>query len=192
MTRDSPENRSEDVRLSPRAVEDDEWIEAFLIRQPTCVVGLVDDGAPYVVNQLFVFDPTEHAIFLHGAMTGRMRTIVERGESADASLTVSRMGRLLPAEKPVDFDVEYASVVAYGDVELVEGSEQKRRALDLLMEKFAPHLNPGDDYDPIAESSIDRTSVYRIDIEGWSAKRNEQPADAAGAYAYRTVREEGR
>lgn len=188
MSEESPENRPEDVRLSPRAVEDDEWIAEFLTQQPTCVVGLVDDGSPYVVNQLFVFDPGEHAIYLHGANTGRTRSIVERSGSPEVCLTVSRMGRLLPAEKPVDFDVEYASVVVYGDVGLVDGSEQKRRALELLMEKFAPHMTPGDEYNPIAESSIDRTSVYRIDIDRWSGKQNETGSDFADAYDYRTVR----
>lgn len=189
MSEDHPENRAGDVRLSPRAVDDDDWIEEFLTHQPMCVLGLVDEGSPYVVNQLFVYDPAERAIFLHGAHTGRTRTIVERGDSTDASLTVSRMGRLLPAEKPVDFDVEYASVVVYGDIGLVEDTREKRLALELLMEKFAPHMSPGADYEPIAESSIERTSVYRIDVDGWSAKNNEKDADFAGAYDYRAARE---
>ena len=190
MGDDSPENRADDVRLSPRAVEDDDWIEEFLTRQPMCVLGLVDDGSPYVVNQLFVYDPVEHAVFLHGANTGRTRTIVERGDSPDASLTVSRMGRLLPAEMPVDFDVEYASVVVYGEIGLVEESAKKRLALEQIMDKFAPHLSPEEDYNPIADSSIERTSVYRIDIDGWSAKRNETGPDFDGAYDYQAVREE--
>ena len=188
MSEDNPENRAEDIRYSPRAVEDDDWVESFLTNQPMCVLGLVDDGSPYVVNQLFVYDPAEHAVFLHGANTGRTRTIVERDGSTDASLTVSRMGRLLPAEKPVDFDVEYASVVADGEISLVQDSREKRCVLELLMEKFAPQMNPGQDYNPIAESSIDRTSVYRIDIDGWSAKRNEKGVDFSDAYNYRTVR----
>ncbi|MFC7046030.1 pyridoxamine 5'-phosphate oxidase family protein [Halobacteriaceae archaeon GCM10025711] len=190
MGDDYPANRADDVRLSQRAVEDDDWIAAFLSRQPTCVLGLVDDGSPYVVNQLFVYDPAEHAIFLHGANTGRTRTIVERGDSPDASLTVSRMGRLLPAAMPVDFDVEYASVVVDGEIGLVEDPAKKRLALERIMEKFAPHMRPGEDYDPIADSSIERTSVYRIDVDGWSAKRNEKPPDFDGAYDYETVHDE--
>lgn len=90
---------------------------------------------------------------------------------------------------PVDFDVEYDSVVVYGDISLVEGQDAKRDALERLMAKFAPHMDPGEDYDPIADSSIDRTSVYRIDVDGWSGKRNEQPADFAGAYDYDSVRD---
>lgn len=184
MTERAPENRSDDVRLAGRAVSDDEWIAEFLTEEPMGVVGLVDDGEPYLVNQLFVYDESEDAIFLHGAATGRTRTVVERGDRTPACLTASRMGRLLPAEMPVDFDVEYESVVVYGDVRIVQDVDRKRRALELLMEKFAPDLTAGEDYEPIADESIDRTSVYRIDIEGWSGKRNDKPADFPGAYGY--------
>lgn len=189
MTDQQPTNRDDTIRYSPRAVEDDEWIREFLQEEPMCVLGLVDDAEPYLVNQLFVYDPDEEAIYLHGAFTGKTRTLVEDAGTAPASLTVSRMDRLLPAEMPVDFDVEYDSVVVYGDITLVEDRDAKRDALEQLMTKFVPHMEPGVDYDPIADDSIDRTSVYRIDIDGWSGKRNDQPADFARAYDYNTVRE---
>ncbi|MFO7925999.1 MAG: pyridoxamine 5'-phosphate oxidase family protein [Halobacteriota archaeon] len=183
----SPVNVSDEVRFSPRAVDDDEWIETFLTREPMGVVGLVDEGTPYLVNQLFVYDSSKHAIFLHGANTGKTKTLVQRGDSTPACFTASRMGRLLPAEMPVDFDVEYASVVAFGSIRLIDGGDRKRRALERIMDKFAPELDPGEDYEPIADASIERTSVYRIDIDGWSGKRNDKPADFPGAYEYDPV-----
>jgi hypothetical protein len=189
MGDERPENRSGDVRLAGRAVDDDEWIEAFVQEQPMGALGLVDEGSPYVVNQLFVYDAETGAIFLHGAATGRTRTIVEAGDPAEASLAISEMGQLLPAEMPVDFDVEYASVVAFGDIRLVEGRDEKRAILEQLMAKFAPQMTPGEDYEFIADDSLDRTSVYRLDIEGWSGKRNE-PDSFPGAYDYDTVRDD--
>jgi nitroimidazol reductase NimA-like FMN-containing flavoprotein (pyridoxamine 5'-phosphate oxidase superfamily) len=185
-----PENRSDDVRLAQRGVSDDEWIASFLTREPMAVVGLVDDGEPYLVNQLFVYDESEDAMFLHGAKTGRTRTVVEGDDATPACLTASRMGRLLPAEMPVDFDVEYESVVVFGTIRVVTDTGRKRRALELLMDQFAPDLTPGEDYEPIADASIERTSVYRIDIEGWSGKRNDKPEDFPGAYDYDAPDEE--
>lgn len=188
MTGQPPENRSGTIRYEPRAVDDDDWIERFLADQPMGVVGLVDDGSPYLVNQLFVYDPGEQAVFFHGAHAGKTRSIVEVEDPPDVCLTVSRMGRLLPAEKPVDFDVEYESVVVYGTIDLVETPAAKRKALEQIMEKFAPQLAPGEDYHRIADASIERTSVYRIDVTGWSGKRNEFDPDFPGAYDYDAVR----
>ncbi|MFC4552941.1 MULTISPECIES: pyridoxamine 5'-phosphate oxidase family protein [Halorussus] len=114
MSDDAPDSVSDDVRYAPRAVDDEEWTSAFLRRRPAGVLGLVDDGAPYVVTQLFAYDEDEHAVFFHGANEGKTKRIVERSDRA--SFTVNEMGRLLPAEKPVNFDVEYESVVAFGRI----------------------------------------------------------------------------
>ena len=38
------------------------------------------------------------------------------------------------------------------------------------------------------QEEIDRTSVFRIDIESWSAKKNEKEADFPGAFWYDGVR----
>lgn len=185
---ETPETISEEIRYAPKAVDDEEWIESFLLRRPTGVVGLVDDGAPYLVTQLYVYDPGENAVFLHGANAGKTRDIVERGDGADACLAVSETGRFIPSERPVDFTVEYASVDVFGPIGLVDDPAEKRRVLGLFMGKFAPHLEAGRDYDPIAEASVGRTSVYRIDVEAWSGKRGEKAPDHPGAYEYDEVR----
>lgn len=192
MTDDGPRNVADRIRYAPKAVTDDEWIESFLAERPTGVVGLVDDGRPYVVTQLFVYDPGEAAVFLHGANAGRTRRIVESAGEADASFTTSRHGRFVPAEKPVDFTVEYESVDAFGRISLVGDPAAKRGVLEAFMAKLAPHLAPGRDYEPIADASIDRTSVYRIDVAEWSAKRGLKDPDHPGAYDLDAVRERDR
>lgn len=186
MSETPPELRSDEIRYSPKAVDDEEWIESFLSRRPKGVLGLVDDGSPYVVTQLYVYDPEEKAVFVHGANTGRTKDVVSAGgdEGAEACFTVSEMGRLIPAEKPVDFTVEYASVDVFGQVSLVEDAADKRDVLERFMEKFAAPLEAGVDYLEMSEDSIDRTSVYRLDVEGWSAKEGMKDPDHPGAYEY--------
>lgn len=162
------------------------------------VVGFVDDGAPYLVSQLFVYDDEREAVFFHGAADGRTRGIVEGGAGSgngtddgnedetgvDACLAVHEMGRFVPAEHPVNFDVEYASVVVFGRVRLVESEAEKRRTLSLFMDAFAPHLEAGADYGEIRSESVGRTSVYRLDVEGWSGKRHEAESEADGFEPY--------
>lgn len=180
---------SDEIRYSPKAVEDEAWIESFLARRPKGVLGLVDGGAPYLVTQLYVYDGDERAIYLHGANAGRTKDVVSSTGDAEACFTVSEMGRLIPAEKPVDFTVEYASVDAFGAVSLVTDPADKRRTLEAFMAKFAPQLAAGEDYEPMSEASIDRTSVYRLAVDGWSAKRGEKDPDHPGAYEYEGVRD---
>lgn len=191
MDENAPEVVSDSIRYAGKAVDDPEWIVDFLADRKSGVLGLVDEGSPHLVTQLFVYDEEAGAIYVHGASDGRAHGIVERAGSAPACFTTSEMGRFVPAAEPVNFTVEYASVVAYGTIGLVGGRDDKRRVLERFMSKFAPQLTAGEDYEEMSEESIDRTAVYRLDVERWSGKRGEKPPDHPTAYDLDAVRDAG-
>ena len=59
---------------------------------------------------------------------------------------------------------------------------EAERALQMILDKYAPHLRPGTDYRPILPEEIKRTTVYRIDIDDWSGKEKFVDAAFPGAY----------
>jgi len=167
-------------RRRDRAIRDEGWIEDLLTRAPFGVLALVSKEGPKAVPNLFVFDRSRRAIYLHAARTGETRETLE--SRPKVSFCVAEMGRLLPADAAVHFSVEFGSVVAEGEAVIVEDPAEATAALDHLMRKLAPHLEPGRDYRSIEGRDLDRTSVLRIDVERWSAKRNR--SDSADAFVY--------
>ena len=164
--------------------KDDEWAAAFLKRAPYGFLATVGKGGqPFLNSNLFVFDDSEGAcrIYLHTHRTGRTRSNLEAAEKVAFSAVV--MGRLLPASEALQFSVEYAGVVAFGAGRVVENREEARAALQMLLDKYAPHLRPGEHYRPITDGELKRTAVYRIDIETWSGKQKEVEADYPGAFS---------
>lgn len=162
----------------------EEWIRQTLLEAAFGSLATVADGQPALHLNLFVFDPERDAIYLHTARQGETRSRLEAG--APVVFGVAEMGRLLPASAAVSFSVEYASVVARGTARVVEEPAEAAHALGLLMRKYAPHLDPEADYRGIDAADLARTTVYRIDIESWSGKRNAKP-EAESAYAYPRV-----
>jgi nitroimidazol reductase NimA-like FMN-containing flavoprotein (pyridoxamine 5'-phosphate oxidase superfamily) len=74
--------------------------------------------------------------------------------------------------------------VVFGQAAIVEDREEAHHALQLLLDKYAPHLQPGEDYRPITDEEIKRTAVIRIEIKAWSGKQKQVEADFPGAYFY--------
>ncbi len=170
------------IRRSDRAVNDEAWMKALLQRAPIGILATVHDGQPFLNSNLFIYDETEHAIYMHTARLGRTRANVEIDERV--SFSVYEMGRLLPAATALNFSVEYASIVIFGTATLISDEKQANDALHLLLHKYAPHLQRGQDYREVVPEELTRTSVYRISIEEWSGKKKEAPADFPGAYTY--------
>lgn len=171
-----------EVRRRDRAVEDDAWIRDYLRRAPVGVLATVHDGQPFINSNLFVYDEARHCLYMHTARVGRTRSNVDQNESC--CFSVFEMGRLLPAEEALKFSVEYSGVTVFGSVWVVWDEEEAREALQLLLDKYAPHLLPGRDYRPTTAEELKRTAVYRIAIDSWSGKKKQVADDYPGAFRY--------
>lgn len=161
---------------------DPDWIKGFLKEVPTGVLAIADEGVPYVNANIFVYMECNNTIYLHSSSSGRLPSLT--AVSRPASFVAYTMGRILPAQRAIDFSVEYASVVAFGDVALVEDEDEAVGALRALMAKYAPALRYGKDYEGISDKDLSLTGVHRFRIESWVAKRNKKPRDFPGAYDY--------
>lgn len=170
------------IRRRNRAVGDETWIRDLLHRAPTCVLGTVHEGWPFLNPNLFVFDEAAHVIYLHTAGSGRTRSNIE--EDGKVCVSVTEFGRLLPGPKATDFSTEYASVIIFGRASIVTDPSEIRRAFERQLGKYFSHLKPGVDYEPFTDPEMMRATMYRIAIERWTAKEHLEPEDFPGAFRY--------
>ena len=184
MPRDYGKLAPNKVRRQDREVTDEAWIRDYLKEAPTGAMATVYEGQPFINSNLFVYDEAEDAIYLHTARVGRTQANVEEGEGVPVCFSAFSMGRLLPAKQALEFSVEYEGVTVFGKGRLVKDDAEATRNLQLLLDKYAPHLKSGEDYEPINAVELKRTAVFRIDIESWSAKRKQVEDDFPGAFHY--------
>ena len=173
------------IRRKDRAVADEAWIEALLKRAPFGVLATAQQDQPFMHGILFAYDPERRVIFMHSATDGR--TIENVRANPKICFTVVEMGRLLPHPRASGFSVEYGSVVVFGVARLVDEPEEMLYALGKIMEKYAPHLQPGVDYSLMDNADLKGVAVYCIEIAGWSAKRKQAAEDFPGAYRFEEV-----
>lgn len=182
MARDYLDQPYATVRRKDRAVDDDAWIVELLRRAPMAQLATVYDGQPFINSNLFVYDESQHAVYMHTAGKGRTRSNVDASEHV--CLSVSEMGRLLPAPRAFNMSVEYNGVVIFGRGRAVEDDAEKEYGLMLLVRRFFPHLDPGADYEEPDAGELGLTSVYRIEIDEWSGKRKYVEPDYPGAFRH--------
>ncbi len=173
-----PETRT-DMRRKDRG-RDDAWIGSYLQRAAFGFLATVQDGQPFLNSNIFVYDADRHAIYLHTARTGR--TEANLSEPVPVAFSTAEMGRLLPAAEALEFSVEFSGVVVFGTGQVVEDPEEAKAGLQLLLDRYAPHLKPGWDYRSIIPAEMKRTAVFRIDIEEWSGKEKFVEPEFEGAF----------
>lgn len=171
------------IRRKDRA-KDEQWIKEHISAAPYLSLAFIRDGRPHVNTNTFVYLFESHAIYFHTAPNGTLRTVVEQTPDCPVSATTAVMGRLLPAPTAKEFSVEFASVVLFGVISIVEDMEERRAGMDALNRKYFPHLEPGKDYQPATDRELSQITVYRINIDHWTGKQKTAEPDHDGAFFF--------
>lgn len=101
-------------------------------------------------------------VYIHCAPEGRKL----RAMASDCRVSFCVVGATRPV--PEKFTTAYESVVVEGRARVVSSDGERRRALELLVEKYSPdYASVGAAY---IEKSFHRTAVIAIDAERWSGK----------------------
>jgi nitroimidazol reductase NimA-like FMN-containing flavoprotein (pyridoxamine 5'-phosphate oxidase superfamily) len=153
------------MRRKEREITDKTEMVDLVSRQPHVTLAMCKNGIPYLVTVNHAYDNTSDRLYFHCAKAGK---------KADYIASNPRIfGQVLEDRGYVkgECDYDYRTVHFEGIVSLVDSSEERKRALDLLLRKFEPGVEPGDARKRfIKDESFGRVSIYRIDISGMSGK----------------------
>ncbi|MDH5505703.1 MAG: pyridoxamine 5'-phosphate oxidase family protein [Anaerolineae bacterium] len=181
-TKKYAQNPRDEIRRADKMITDPSWINALLHRGAYGTVATSHNDQPFLNPTLYVYDASKEAIYFHSANVGRTRANIEL--NPNVCFSVTEMGRVLPNQNAINFNVEYNSVIIFGRAAVINSIPEATRVLQMLMEKYAPHLHPGEDYDPIPPEDVKRTTVYQIQIEQTTAKQQAGAADHPQAFTY--------
>lgn len=165
-------------RRPDRGHYDREAVHAVLDTGLLAHVGYVIDGQPFVTPTAYW---REHSrVYWHGGAAGRMLKFQRDG--VPVSFAVSHFDGLVMARSAFHHSVNYRSVIAFGDSRLVDDPAEKRRLLELFMERLAPGRWP--DVRPPSNRELRLTSVMSLELDEVVVKvRAGPPVDDEADYA---------
>lgn len=167
------------VKRSPlRARYDRETVHAILDAGLMCHVGYVIDGQPYVTPTAY-WREGEH-VYWHGSSASRMLRQMKEGPRV--CFTVALMDGLVLARSGFHSSVNYRSVMAFGQAEVVSDPDKKLARLEAMMERIVPGRWP--DLKPPTVQELKATTVVGLALEEVVAKvRSGPPVDEPEDYA---------
>ncbi|MCF1598844.1 pyridoxamine 5'-phosphate oxidase family protein, partial [Streptomyces muensis] len=175
----TPTDRTVPTRSPGRAAYDKELVHAILDEAYVCHLGFVRDGAPVVLPTLF--GRVGETLYVHGSTGSRpLRMTGQADPGLPVCLTVTHVDALILARSAFHHSINYRSVVVHGTAYEVTDPEEKRVALDALVD----HVVPGRSRDsrPANKKELAATAVIRLDLNEVSAKLrtggvNDEPED---------------
>ena len=158
----TPRNRVK--RLHERGRYDRASVWAVLDASMLCHVAYSIDGQPYATPTIHWRDGD--TLFWHGSSASRMLRHLAKG--APACLTVSHLDRLILARCGFNHSVDYRSAMCFGTAHIVDDVDEKRAALDRMIDRYFP--GRAATLRTATAQEIKATTVISMVIEEASAK----------------------
>lgn len=140
---------------------DDKGIGDVIAGALVCRLAMADGDRPYVVPLCFGYE--EGALFFHGRSHGRKIEFLRKNPNVcfefDVGVAVG------PPGKGCSGSVDYRSVIGFGRASFVEARDEKRRALEAIRRHY------GGGASEVSDEAVDRTTVFRVDIESMTGRQ---------------------
>ncbi|RPK81759.1 MULTISPECIES: pyridoxamine 5'-phosphate oxidase family protein [Streptomyces] len=176
-----PTDRTVPTRSKQRASYDRELVHSILDEAYLCHLGFVRDGAPVVLPTLF--GRRGERLYVHGSTGSRpLRSATGADPGLPVCLTVTHVDALVLARSAFHHSMNYRSVVVHGTAVAVTDPEERRLALDAIVDQVVPGRSR--DSRPADAKELAATAVIRLDLNEVSAKvrtggPNDEPEDSA-------------
>jgi nitroimidazol reductase NimA-like FMN-containing flavoprotein (pyridoxamine 5'-phosphate oxidase superfamily) len=153
------------LRRKDREVKDKKAIESIIKRATVCRIALSENNLPYVVPVSFGYK--DNCLYFHSAPEGRKIDTIKQNNNVCFELDVD-CEFVKKSEQPCSWCMKYRSVIGFGKAFLVQGTEQKRKALDIIVGHYS-----GSPYQyPYPEDMISNIAVVKVEVDSVTAKKS--------------------
>ncbi|MCI9595770.1 MAG: pyridoxamine 5'-phosphate oxidase family protein [Firmicutes bacterium] len=120
-----------------------------------------DDHYPYTVPVNYVY--ADNKIYFHGAVEGHKVDAVKKNEKV--SFCVVTQAEVVPEA----YNCLYLSAIAFGKIRFAEDEQEKREALELIIDKYSKGFE--EDGRKYIKASWDEVQVFVIELEHITGKK---------------------
>lgn len=144
--------------MKNKTVLEDIKIEEIIQKCNVCNIAMIDSlNKPYVIPMNFGYD--NKTVYLHGAPSGKKIEILKYNKDVCVSFSTDHELRFQSEGVACSYSMKYRSVIANGKVEFIESSEEKIKALNIIMKNYTERSF---NYNKPAVRDV---NVFKVNIE---------------------------
>jgi uncharacterized protein len=153
------------MRRKEREITDIQIIESVIADADVCRVAFADNNVPYIVTMNFGYLPGKNNIlYFHCAPEGRKLEMLRKNNHVCFQMDTGH--RLYKGSKACGWGMKYKSVVGYGDLSIVTDVDERKKALDKLMDHYG-----GNGVYVYGKKIMTRTTILRLEISEMRGKQ---------------------
>lgn len=153
------------MRRKDREIKDKKAIESIIRRATVCRIALSENNVPYIVPVAFGYK--DNCLYFHSAPQGRKIDVIKRNNNVCFEMDVD-CELAKKSEQPCSWSMKYRSVIGFGKAAFIDDLEEKRAALNTIVEHYSGNPN---EY-PYPEDVISNMAVIKVEVDSMTGKQS--------------------
>ena len=150
------------MRRKDKEISDESAIKSIIEKTNVCRLGMVNGDKPYIVPLCFGYH--DNALYFHGTLKGQKIDLIR--ENPNVCFEFDLITEPIESENACDWSMRYQSVIGFGKAVFIESSDEKRKALSIIMAQYSNRLFQ------FPENMLKATAVIKVEIESITGKQS--------------------
>jgi len=150
------------MRRKENEITEESAIEAIITKSLVCRLAVSDDNSPYIVPLCFGY--RDRVLYFHGSLKGKKIDIIKKNQKVCFEFDINT--EIVKAEDACHWSMKYRSVIGFGKAVLLEGLDEKRKALNIIMGQYSDRTFQFND------ATLKKMGVIKVEIESMSGKQS--------------------
>jgi nitroimidazol reductase NimA-like FMN-containing flavoprotein (pyridoxamine 5'-phosphate oxidase superfamily) len=154
------------MRRKDKEIKERSQIEEIIRCAQVCRLAMVDNGEPYMVPLCFGY--ADNALYFHTGPQGRKIDVLKKNNRVCFEMDIDCQPKA--AETACKWSMNYKSVIGFGRATFIDADDEKRKALDLIMQQYAGGYGSHDRI--FSGEKVDKTLIIKVEIEKITGKQS--------------------
>lgn len=157
------------MRRKERAIEDLKEIKKLVADCQVVRVAVNDAEYPYIVPVNFGYEwqGEDLSLYIHGARQGKKVSLIQQNNKVAVEMDTDHE-LILGGSRPDKYSYGYRSLIGYGEAVVLTDLEEKRQALQVLLDHTVKETN----LDSMPDRMVAGTAIIKIKLLTYTAKQN--------------------
>jgi nitroimidazol reductase NimA-like FMN-containing flavoprotein (pyridoxamine 5'-phosphate oxidase superfamily) len=156
--------RKEHMIRAEKEITNRREIDSILSKATVCRIGFIDHETPYIVPLNFGYH--DNCLYFHSAPNGKKIELLKRNPLVCFEVELDL--QIINTGIPCKWSMHYTSVIGYGAASFITDTQQKQKALSIIID----HYSPGTSYE-FPEKNLHEVIVIKIEINQMTGKKSQ-------------------
>ena len=150
------------MRRSDKEITEQKALDEIMKKAQVCRLGVSYESMAYIIPMSFGY--ADRVLYFHSGPEG-LKLLILR-ENPKACFEVEIDTEVIPSAHGCNWSMKYQSVIGFGEVAFVEDIEEKRKALQIIMQQY------GDDLKMVEDVKLSGITIFKLVVSTMTGKKS--------------------